>query len=419
MSRIVIKVENISKLYRLGQIGTGTLTHDLKRMWAKYRGKEDPYQKIGTVNDRSKKADSDYVWALNDISFEIGDGDILGIVGKNGSGKSTLLKILSRITSPTTGNIKIKGSVASLLEVGTGFHAEMTGRENIYMNGAILGMTKKEISSKFDEIVDFAGVQMYVDTPVKRYSSGMYVRLAFAVAAHLDTDILIIDEVLAVGDADFQKKCLSKMSDVSKNQGKTVLFVSHNIYAVSEICNIGIMLENGILAYKGNIADTLTKYIANKHGGTEVYVTSNKEFLFNGIQNLNVLNDLSPNSDIHFLLSFTSRNIYLVNTMIDFNLYNENNENVVHSRSNWLEFKFDIKPNSNYLIEYKVKSPKLSPGKYFLTVYLYHGTGFPILHIDNIEACTINAKNYFGKSLYLDNVISNTVPEFEIKLGSE
>jgi lipopolysaccharide transport system ATP-binding protein len=221
MTDIAIKVENLGKLYRLGEIGTGTLTHDINRWWAKTRGKEDPFAKIGETNDRTQKGGSDYVWSLKDVSFEVKQGEVLGIIGRNGAGKSTLLKILSKVTSPTTGQIKVKGRIASLLEVGTGFHPDLTGRENVFLNGAILGMSKTEIRSKFDEIVDFAGIDRYIDTPVKRYSSGMYVRLAFAVAAFLEPEILIIDEVLAVGDAEFQKKCLGRMKDVSVNDGRT------------------------------------------------------------------------------------------------------------------------------------------------------------------------------------------------------
>ena len=207
---IILKAENISKQYRLGVVGTGTLSHDLNRWWHKVRGKEDPYLKVGETNDRSTKGTSEYVWALQDINFEVERGEVLGIIGKNGAGKSTLLKLLSRVTSPTTGTIRARGRIASLLEVGTGFHPELTGKENIYLNGAILGMRKKEITRKLDEIIDFSGVERYIDTPVKRYSSGMYVRLAFAVAAHLESEILIVDEVLAVGDAEFQKKMLGQ-----------------------------------------------------------------------------------------------------------------------------------------------------------------------------------------------------------------
>jgi lipopolysaccharide transport system ATP-binding protein len=242
-----IKVEGLSKAYQLGDFGTGTISRDLERFWARARGKEDPFLKIGEVNDRTSKGGSDVVWSLKDLNFDIEQGDAVGIIGRNGAGKSTLLKILSRITAPTTGVVKIKGRVASLLEVGTGFHPELTGRENIYLNGAILGMRKKEIKQKFDEIVDFAGVERYIDTPVKRYSSGMYVRLAFAVAAHLESEILIVDEVLAVGDAEFQRKCLGKMGDISKGEGRTVLFVSHNMGSINTLCNMGMILSNGEL----------------------------------------------------------------------------------------------------------------------------------------------------------------------------
>ena len=261
MAKTVIKVENLSKQYRLGNVGTGSIAHDVNRAWYRIRGKEDPYLKIGEENDRSVKGISEYVWALRDINFEVQQGGVLGIIGRNGAGKSTLLKILSRTTTPTTGQIKIKGRVASLLEVGTGFHPELTGRENIFLNGAILGMTKREIKSKFDEIVDFAGVERYIDTPVKRYSSGMYVRLAFAVAAHLEPEILIVDEVLAVGDAEFQKKALGKMHDVSHKEGRTVLLVSHNMGAVKSICNSGILLSNGKVEVMDDDVDKIiTKY---------------------------------------------------------------------------------------------------------------------------------------------------------------
>lgn len=264
MSKVVIKAENIAKQYRLGLVGTGTVRDDLKRWWYQMRGKEDPFLKIGEANDRSSKGNSDYVWSLRDINFEINQGDSVGIIGRNGAGKSTLLKILSQVTQPTTGRIFTKGRIASLLEVGTGFHPEMTGRENIYLNGAILGMRKQEITRKFDEIVAFSGVERYIDTPVKRYSSGMYVRLAFAVAAHLESEILIVDEVLAVGDAEFQKKCLGKMNDVSKGEGRTVLFVSHNMAAVKSLCNSGIVLKNGALFFQGTAENAVANYLAGE-----------------------------------------------------------------------------------------------------------------------------------------------------------
>jgi len=257
-----IQVENLSKAYQLGQIGTGTISRDLERFFVtKVLGKEDPFLKIGQTNDRTTKGSSDIVWSLKDINFSIEQGDAVGIIGRNGAGKSTLLKLLSRVTSPTTGSIKVKGRVASLLEVGTGFHPELSGRENIFLNGAILGMRKAEIKRKFDEIVDFSGVERYIDTPVKRYSSGMYVRLAFAVAAHLESEILIVDEVLAVGDAEFQKKCLGKMGDISKGEGRTVLFVSHNMAAVQNLCSKGILLENGMVSCNDEIRLVVDKYM--------------------------------------------------------------------------------------------------------------------------------------------------------------
>ncbi|MBK8805325.1 MAG: ABC transporter ATP-binding protein [Bacteroidales bacterium] len=273
----ILEVHNISKQYRLGTVGTGTLSHDLNRWWHKVRGKEDPYLKVGATNDRTKKDDNEYVWALKDISFNVQQGEVLGIIGKNGAGKSTLLKILSKVTGPTTGSIKAYGRIASLLEVGTGFHPELTGRENIFLNGAILGMTKAEIRSKFEEIVDFSGVEKYIDTPVKRYSSGMYVRLAFAVAAHLEPEILIVDEVLAVGDAEFQKKALGKMKDVSQGQGRTVLFVSHNMGAVRNLCTRCIMLGNGSMSMNGTTEEVINNYM-NSSSKISSYIIDNNPF---------------------------------------------------------------------------------------------------------------------------------------------
>ncbi|TXG38853.1 ABC transporter ATP-binding protein [Seonamhaeicola maritimus] len=261
MSSIILKIENLSKQYRLGLIGTGTLSDDLKRWWYKLLKKPDPFLKVGAVNIRHQKSDSNYVWALRDINIEVKEGEVLGIIGKNGAGKSTLLKILSRITMPTTGVVKTRGRIASLLEVGTGFHSELTGRENIYLNGAILGMTKSEIKQKEADIIEFSGCQNYIDTPVKRYSSGMRVRLAFAVAAFLEPDILVIDEVLAVGDAEFQKKAIGKMQDISRGQGRTVLFVSHNMASVKSLCTRALVLEHGEVVYNGSTDDAVSFYL--------------------------------------------------------------------------------------------------------------------------------------------------------------
>lgn len=263
-SNIAIEFENVGKQYRLGRVGTGTLSHDLNRWWqTAVLRKEDPYLRIGETNDRSKKGESDYVWALKDISFKVEKGDVVGIIGKNGAGKSTLLKLLSHITAPSTGDIRYRGRIASLLEVGTGFHPEMTARENIFMNGSIMGMTRQEITSKLDEIVDFAGIERYIDTPVKRFSSGMTVRLGFAVAAFLEPEILVVDEVLAVGDAEFQKKAIGKMKDVSQGEGRTVLFVSHNMAAVRNLCTRGIVLQNGTQVFDGTACEAIDYYISD------------------------------------------------------------------------------------------------------------------------------------------------------------
>lgn len=270
-------------MYRLGTIGTGTLSHDLNRWWqTSVLHHEDPYLKIGQTNDRTTKGDSQYVWALQDINFKVEQGDVVGIIGKNGAGKSTLLKLLSNITSPTTGTITYEGRIASLLEVGTGFHPEMTGRENIYMNGAIMGMTRQEITRKLDEIVDFAGCARYIDTPVKRYSSGMTVRWGFAIAAFLEPEILVVDEVLAVGDAEFQKKAIGKMQDVSTSEGRTVLFVSHNMTSIKQLCKSGILLENGRIANTGKIEDVINKYVAINFEEFDKPLLQRKDRLGNG-----------------------------------------------------------------------------------------------------------------------------------------
>lgn len=322
MKDIILKAENISKQYRLGTVGTGTLSHDLNRWWHKIRGKEDPYLKIGETNDRSTKGNSDYVWALQDINFEVKRGEVLGIIGKNGAGKSTLLKILSKVTAPTTGSIKSKGRIASLLEVGTGFNGELTGRENVYLNGAILGMTKKEITEKLDEIIAFSGCERYIDTPVKRYSSGMTVRLAFAVAAFLEPEILVIDEVLAVGDAEFQKKAIGKMQDISKGEGRTVLFVSHNMAAVKSLCTRGIVMENGRVVFEGGIDEVVDLYLNSNQAIDETQLKNvgffdfsknpNKKYKEGGILSVEIFcegkrtNSLLTGKNVEFHFAFSN-----------------------------------------------------------------------------------------------------------------
>jgi len=320
---IILKAENISKQYRLGLVGTGTISHDLNRWWSLIRGKEDPYLKIGDSNDRSTKGKSDYVWALQDINFEVKKGEVLGIIGKNGAGKSTLLKILSKVTGPTTGEIKTRGRIASLLEVGTGFHSEMTGRENVFLNGAILGMTKKEITSKIDEIIEFSGCQRYIDTPVKRYSSGMTVRLAFAVAAFLEPEILVIDEVLAVGDAEFQKKAIGKMQDISRGEGRTVLFVSHNMAAVRSLCDRGILLENGMIRTTGDIKAVLNEYQqVNLSKSDYVAKDISKDIYLRKASLTNRTNQINNSEIASFLLEIESKieisnNVFILIRIID------------------------------------------------------------------------------------------------------
>ncbi|RZL59689.1 MAG: ATP-binding cassette domain-containing protein, partial [Pedobacter sp.] len=290
-----IKVENLSKAYQLGQIGTGTISRDLERWYSKVRGKEDPFLRIGETNNQNTKSESNIIWSLKDINFEIEQGDAVGIIGRNGAGKSTLLKILSKVTAPTTGKISGKGRIASLLEVGTGFHPELSGRENIFLNGAILGMRKREIQRKLEEIVNFAGIERYLDTPVKRYSSGMYVRLAFAVAAHLESEILIVDEVLAVGDAEFQKKCLGKMGEVSKGEGRTVLFVSHNMESILKLCNNSVLLAEGKLITFDNTNKVIEKYHLKEYQSTGQKKWNHKERPGNETVRINTVKAIDKN----------------------------------------------------------------------------------------------------------------------------
>jgi lipopolysaccharide transport system ATP-binding protein len=416
---IVIKAENISKQYRLGQVGTGTISHDLNRFWHKIRGKEDPYLKIGETNDRSTKGDSDYVWSLRDINFEIEQGDAVGIIGRNGAGKSTLLKLLSRVTKPTTGNIYTKGRIASLLEVGTGFHPEMTGRENIYLNGAILGMTRKEITRKFDEIVDFSGVERYVDTPVKRYSSGMYVRLAFAVAAHLESEILIVDEVLAVGDAEFQKKCLGKMGDVSKGEGRTVLFVSHNMGAIRNLCDNTIFLENGQVKYIGNVEDGINNYyhnnIVDNSNSIEmgIYDLENhfmKKDKKNGIlkvemySNGNLSDTIITGSDVKFIIHYnTNRDYFEPEIGIHFKDLENTNYFCINNKHVGIDLKIK-KGFGKAVIEIK-DFPIYANADYYVNLYFGDmGPNYEVL--ENALKVKILGEDYYGSGrslLYSEN----------------
>lgn len=392
MSKVVIKAENISKQYRLGAVGTGTVKDDFKRWWSNVRGKEDPFLKIGESNDRATKGESDYVWSLKDINFEINQGDSVGIIGRNGAGKSTLLKILSQVTQPTTGKIYTKGRIASLLEVGTGFHPEMTGRENIYLNGAILGMRKHEITRKLDEIIAFSGVERYIDTPVKRYSSGMYVRLAFAVAAHLESEILIVDEVLAVGDADFQRKCLGKMDDVRKGQGRTVLFVSHNMAAVKSLCTSGIVLKNGSMFYQGDTDNAVAKYLAgeseslnHKRFGLEFdsdhYKINEISINPNGLTSDEILNEYHE-LEFHTSLEIKSQPERLHLTYV---LKNSNGEALFTFSTAGV---LPLQKGKNELV---CSFPKgfLNIGNYYLDLYIIEDAKRTIFHESDIMAFTI------------------------------
>lgn len=383
-----IEFNNISKQYRLGLVSTKTLSHDLNRWWqTAVLHKEDPYLKIGSVNDRSKSADSEYVWALKDINFKVEQGDVVGIIGKNGAGKSTLLKLLSRVTGPTTGTIKAKGRIGSLLEVGTGFHPEMTGRENIYMNGAILGMTKPEIAKKLDEIVDFSGCERYIDTPVKRYSSGMTVRLGFAVAAHLDPEILVVDEVLAVGDAEFQKKAIGKMQDVSKGEGRTVLFVSHNMASVQRLCHNGVLLANGQIDFMGNISDTIHNYLSTQIIQSEYNNKNPRE-----TDKLNLLwAKVSPSkgdafyNDTAIDVSFCVRiNDYIGSLVIGFNIYSSFQHPLARADYNDLDGRATL-DRGVYEFHFRVPPHTLSEGDYTIV----------------LDVAEKNVKNYAGDETVL------------------
>jgi lipopolysaccharide transport system ATP-binding protein len=391
----IIKVENLSKVYRLGEIGTGTISYDLQRWIARLRGKEDPFLKIGESNDRNVKG-GDVVYSLRDINFEIQQGDAFGVIGRNGAGKSTLLKILSRITSPTRGKIHIRGRVASLLEVGTGFHPELTGKENIYLNGAIMGMRKKEIDRRLDEIIHFSGVERYIDTPVKRYSSGMYVRLAFAVAAHLESEILIVDEVLAVGDAEFQKKCLGKMGEVSKEDGRTVLFVSHNFSSILELCNKGMYLKNGHIELIDEIGKVVSTYAAKGQSNTArfnnhlEYVTANQdgdEIVIEAKYNTDI--------DIDFpILGFlikTNLGVPIVasNPLIDLITYPKG------------------KVTKQGIVKVTIKSPKLLDGTYLISVWFGNSNGNFIFENDCIN---LNVVGMSSQKQYSPSKVGHVLP---------
>ncbi len=365
-----IEFNNVSKQYRLGLVSTRTLSHDLNRWWQmNIRAKEDPYLKIGSVNDRSQAADSEYVWALKDIDFQVEQGDVVGIIGKNGAGKSTLLKLLSRVTGPTTGTIRTRGRIGALLEVGTGFHSEMTGRENIYMNGAILGMTKAEITRKLDEIVDFSGCERYIDTPVKRYSSGMTVRLGFAVAAFLEPEILVVDEVLAVGDAEFQKKAIGKMKEVSQGQGRTVLFVSHNMASVRNLCKSGVILNCGQMAFRGTADEAVSEYIRGQSNGTQIDRQGSGDVLFS---NFSLSSDhIYMGDDLTVYFELEGKKDYFSRLNVNVSVINDQGDYMFHCDSYDDGKDFGrLKPGEKKSVQCIMKNLNLTPGGYFITLYV-------------------------------------------------
>lgn len=418
MSQISIKVENLSKAYQIGEIGTGTISHDLERWFAKIRGKEDPFLKIGEKNDRSKKGESNIVWSLKDINFEINKGEAVGIIGRNGAGKSTLLKILSKVTAPTTGKISGNGRIASLLEVGTGFHPELTGRENLFLNGAILGMKKKEILRKFDEIVDFSGVERYIDTPVKRYSSGMYVRLAFAVAAHLQSEILIVDEVLAVGDAEFQKKCLGKMGEVSKGEGRTVLFVSHNMAALNNFCEKGIYIDKGEIVIFDKIHTVVNNYLSK---GISILNKKNEYIDVKsapGTEELRIANAEIYSPDI--ITSVNSELVYKIEFWITTSILNLNLSS--HLFDNKGECIFNLITDSvlceegYYTASFKIPSKFLNDGIYLISTMFVENRSRLIFNLNESVSFEIidqrENESWYGK---WNGAIRPTFIEYKIK----
>ena len=412
MSDIAIKFENVGKLYQLGVVGTGTLSHDIRRWWiTSVRHKEDPYLKIGETNDRASKGKSDFVYALKDINLEVHQGDVLGIIGKNGAGKSTLLKLLSRVTYPSTGKIYTRGRIASLLEVGTGFHPELTGRENIYMNGCILGMRKAEIDRKLDEIVDFSGCERYLDTPVKRYSSGMMVRLGFAVAAHLEPEILVVDEVLAVGDAEFQKKAIGKMQDVSKGEGRTVLFVSHNMATIKSLCVDGILLENGRIKYTGQAIDVVNYYLLEGSVETDCIVSifdspkrligMKKALKMVELRNKDgeTTNSFCQDEDIFLYVSYDASGLSDI-AGCGFIIYSEDAVRVGGGNT-YMAFPPPHKLPRSAKICFRIHSKQFTPGRYNFTVSI--GSHQSIL-VDKVEHCisfTIEPSDIYGNGYIL------------------
>ena len=405
-----IEFNHVSKQYRLGLVSTKTLSHDLNRWWqTSVLHKEDPYLKIGSVNDRTTAADSEYVWALRDIDFKVEQGDVVGIIGKNGAGKSTLLKLLSRVTGPTTGSIRARGRIGSLLEVGTGFHPEMTGRENIYMNGAILGMTKNDITRKLDEIIDFSGCERYIDTPVKRYSSGMMVRLGFAVAAFLEPEILVVDEVLAVGDAEFQKKAIGKMQDVSKGEGRTVLFVSHNMGSIGKLCKSCILLENGQLKDLGETDRIIYKYLVDNHVQNSQIV---KDIVLKEgfeVKNFSLLQDGTPTEElkqgesVEVSFDVINHNDFEVEFLTNIEIHSETGEAVTCFGNEFQHHDIVLPPNGHIHVAMRLGELLLRKGQYYISPYFAFTYNHHADYVDSYIECAMEINVREPSAAYLAN----------------
>lgn len=385
MEEIMVKIDNVSKAYKLGQIGGTTLREDLKRKWAKLRKKEDPTRKIGAKEYKS----GEKFKALDGVSFEVKRGEAIGLIGHNGAGKSTLLKLITRVTAPTSGEIYLNGRVASMLEVGTGFHRELTGRENIYMNGTILGMTKKEIDKKVDDIIDFSEIRQFIDTPVKRYSSGMYVKLAFSVAAHLDSEIMLMDEVLAVGDMAFQNKCLSKMREVA-NSGRTIIYVSHNMNTIRQLCDRCVVLNRGKVEFDGGVEEGISKYMGFSEEFKTEYDYKNLERRDKNTHEarLNALKILDKKAalfdcgeEIKFKLRFSAlSDVEGIN--FRFEIFSSNG---IRIGTTFLQSDITMKGGKEVTVESAFSTENLAPGQYYAGIYAYKTVrGLPV-NVDGVE----------------------------------
>jgi lipopolysaccharide transport system ATP-binding protein len=409
MGNSIITAQGLGKVYTLGRSGAGdgTFREALKR------GITAPLRRLRELGG-GRIAEQEF-WALRGVSFEVAEGEVVGLIGRNGAGKSTLLKILSRITEPTEGRAELRGRVGALLEVGTGFHPELSGRENIFLNGAILGMKRSEIIRQFDRIVDFAQIGRFLDTPVKRYSSGMYVRLAFAVAAHLEPEILIVDEVLAVGDAEFQRKCLGRMDELRTQKGRTVFLVSHNLEMIESLCTRCILLDEGRIVFDGKTSQALERYRAAGGTGGEITIQATTRMRWQGLRNRDALRGVAGAEDLAFELSFVTGDRDLDKVHVDIELVDADGRRVTHSKSRFVCNGFDLPANTAVTFRYTVRAPMLAPGAYFLIVYAYDARG-TLAWIEHIDGCDISSRSYFPAVDFIDEIKGATVPRFDVEL---